>query len=308
VQQGKEAGMYAILGATGHTGSVIAETLLAKGEKVRAIGRNKDRLARMVGLGAEAFVGNTREAEFLTKAFDGARAVYFMVPPEPTSTDYRGHQRQMIEAGATALEATRVRYLVALSSFGADQESGTGPVVGLHEMEAKLERITGLNALYLRAGYFMENVLSQIGVIQNFGVIATPLRSDLLVPMIATRDIAAASAEHLLKLDFAGHQTRELQGQRDLSYAEATRIVGSAIGKPSLSYRQLPNEQFVEALTQMGMSRSFAELMVEMTNALNAGHMRALEPRSAANTTPTSFETFVQDVFVPAFRGKAANA
>jgi uncharacterized protein YbjT (DUF2867 family) len=300
--------MYVILGATGQTGSVIAETLLAKGEKVRAIGRNEDRLARMVGLGAEPFVGNAREAEFLTKAFDGARAVYFMVPPEPTSTDYRSHQRQMIEAGATALEATRVRYLVALSSFGADQESGTGPVAGLHEMEAKLGRITGLNALYLRAGYFMENVLPQIGVIQNFGVIATPLRSDLLVPMIATRDIAAAAAEHLLKLDFAGHQTRELQGQRDLSYAEATRIVGSAIGKPSLSYRQLPNEQFVEALTQMGMSRSFAELMVEMTNALNAGHMRALEPRSAANTTPTSFETFVQDVFVPAFRGKAANA
>lgn len=300
--------MYVILGATGHTGSVTAETLLAKGEKVRAIGRNKDRLARLVGLGAEPFVGNTREAEFLTRAFDGARAVYFMVPPDPASTDYRGHQRQMIEAGATALEATRVRYLVALSSFGAEQESGTGPVAGLHEMEARLGRITGLNALYLRAGYFMENLLPQIGVIQNFDVIATPLRSDLLLPMIATKDIAAAAAEHLLNLDFAGHQTRELLGLRDLSYAEATGIVGTAIGKPSLGYRQLPNEQFVEALTQMGMSRSFAELMVEMTNALNAGHMRALEPRSAANTTPTSFETFVQDEFVPAFRGKAANA
>jgi hypothetical protein len=56
------------------------------------------------------------------------------------------------------------------------------------------------------------------------------------------------------------------------------------------------------------MSREFAGLMVEMTDALNSGHMRALEPRSAANTTPTSFETFVQDVFVPAFRGKAATA
>jgi hypothetical protein len=56
------------------------------------------------------------------------------------------------------------------------------------------------------------------------------------------------------------------------------------------------------------MSREFAGLMVEMTDALNSGHMRALEPRSAANTTPTSFETFVQEVFVPAFRGKAATA
>jgi uncharacterized protein YbjT (DUF2867 family) len=299
--------MYVILGATGHTGSVIAETLLAKGEKVRAIGRSKDRLAKIGGLGAEPFVGDVANTEFLTRAFDGARAVYFLVPPEPTSTDYRGHQRLVIEAAATALEATRVRYVVALSSFGADKQSGTGPVAGLHEMETRLRRLTGLNALYLRAGYFMENVLSQIGVIQKLGVIATPLRSDLLLPMIATKDIAAVAAERLLKLDFSGHQMRELQGQRDIPYAETTRIVGKAIDKP-LSYTQLPNEQFVEALVQMGMSREFAELMVEMTDALNSGHMRALEPRSAANTTPTPFETFVQEVFVPAFRGKAVTA
>jgi uncharacterized protein YbjT (DUF2867 family) len=165
-----------------------------------------------------------------------------------------------------------------------------------------------LNALCLRAGYFMENVLPQTNVIKDFGVMATPLRSDLLLPMIATEDIGAAAAEHLLRLDFSGHQTRELQGQRDISYAEATRIVGAAIGKPDLASIQLPNEQFVEALTKMGFSNRFAGLMAEMTDALNDGRMRALEPRSAANTTPTSFETFVQNVFVPAFRGKAAIA
>jgi uncharacterized protein YbjT (DUF2867 family) len=304
----KEANVYVILGATGHTGSAIAETLLAKGEKVRAIGRSKERLARVIELGAEPFVGDVADSAFLTQAFDGARAVYFMVPPDPSSNDYRGHQHQIIEAGATALEAARVHYVVALSSFGADKESGTGPVAGLHEMESRLQRITGLNALCLRAGYFMENVLPQVGVIQKFGMIATPLRSDLLVPMITTEDIAAAAAEHLLKLDFSGHQARELQGQRDISYAEVARIVGGAIGKLSLSYMQLPNEQFIEALTQMGFSRSFAGLMVEMTDALNDGRMRALEPRTVGNTTPTSFETFVQDVFVPAFRGKAATA
>lgn len=300
--------MYVIFGATGHTGSAIAETLLAKGEKVRTIGRSKERLARVTELGAEPFVGQVADSAFLTQAFDGARAVYFMVPPDPSNDDYRAHQHQIIEAGATALEAARVHYVVALSSFGADKESGTGPVAGLHEMESRLQRITGLNALCLRAGYFMENVLPQVGVIQKFGMIATPLRSDLLLPMITTEDIAAAAAEHLLKLDFSGHQTRELQGQRDISYAEVARVVGGAIGKPSLSYMQLPNEQFIEALTQMGFSRSFAGLMVEMTDALNNGWMRALEPRTAGNTTPTSFETFVQDEFVPAFRGKAARA
>jgi uncharacterized protein YbjT (DUF2867 family) len=37
---------YVILGATGHTGSVVADVLLSKGQKVRVIGRDKGRLQR----------------------------------------------------------------------------------------------------------------------------------------------------------------------------------------------------------------------------------------------------------------------
>jgi len=134
------------------------------------------------------------------------------------------------------------------------------------------------------------------------------LRDDVACPMIATRDIGAAVADALLKLDFSGHQTRELQGHRDLTFGEAARIVGAAIGKPSLLYMRLPDPQVIQALTQMGMSQNHAELICEMAGAINDGRMRALEPRSAANTTSTSFETFVQDNFVPAFGGKAASA
>ena len=36
--------------------------------------------------------------------------------------------------------------------------------------------------------------------------------------------------------------------------------------------------------------------------------MKALEPRSERNTTPTTFETFVQEVFSPAYNGQAASA
>jgi uncharacterized protein YbjT (DUF2867 family) len=300
--------MYVILGATGHTGSAIAENLLAKGERVRAIGRSKERLAPLARYGAETLEGDATDSSFLTRAFEDARAVYFMVPPAPTSDDYRGHQTRLIEAGAKAFEATRVHYAVALSSFGADKESGTGPVAGLHRMESRFERISTLNALYLRAGYFMENLLPQIGVIQNFGMMAGPLRADLPLPMIATPDIAEKAAESLLKLDFSGYETRELLGQRDVTYAEAAAMVGAAIGKPDLNYVQLPDEQFLQAMTEMGVSRNFAELIGEMAGALNEGRMVALEARTAANTTPTSLETFVQTVFVPAYRGKGASA
>jgi uncharacterized protein YbjT (DUF2867 family) len=300
--------MYVVTGATGNTGSVVARALLAKGEKVRAVGRSKERLASLVSRGAEAFEADLADATALTRAFEGARAVYFMLPPDLTSTDYRPRQDRIVDAGAQALAAARVHYTVTLSSVGADQESGTGPVVGIHNMEWKFNQIPGLNLLHLRAGYFMENTLPQADVIRNFAMTAGPVRADLPLPMIATRDIGAAAADALLKLDFSGQQTRELLGSRDLSYNEATRIIGAAIGKPDLAYMQLPAEQVVQALTAMGASKNVAELIVEMAGAINDGRMKALEPRSAANTTPTSYETFVQDVFVPAFRGKAANA
>jgi len=300
--------MYVVLGATGNTGSLVAETLLTKGEPVRAVSRSKERLERLVSRGAEAVQADLADSAALTRAFDGVRAVYFMVPPDLQSTDYRAQQKRVIDAGAAALEAARVRYAVTLSSFGADKESGSGPVSGLHGMETRFNGISGLNVLHLRAGYFMENILPQVQVIQNFGMTAGPIRAELPLPMITTRDIAAAVADALLKLDFSGQQTRELLGQRELSYAEAARIIGAAIGKPNLGYVQLPPDQFIQALTGMGASRNFAELIVEMANAMNDGRMKALEPRSASNTTPTSFETFVQEVFVPAYRGKAATA
>jgi uncharacterized protein YbjT (DUF2867 family) len=301
--------MYVIVGATGNTGSIVAEKLLAQGEKVRAIGRDKGKLEKLAAKGAETATGEVTDAAFLASAFEGARAVYFMVPPNPMSNDYRAFQREVIEAGATALEKAKVRYVVALSSYGADKESGSGPVSGLHGMETRLAKISGLNVLFLRPGYFMENLLGQVPAIQNFGMMASPVKPDVALPAIATEDIGEAAAEHLLKLDFSGQSTKELQGQRDTSYAELATIIGKAIGKPDLKYVQLPGDEFVGVVTSMGLSKNFGELIVEMCDAMNDGRMKALEPRTAENTTPTAVETFVEQVFVPAFKGgKAASA
>jgi hypothetical protein len=59
-------------------------------------------------------------------------------------------------------------------------------------------------------------------------------------------------------------------------------------------------------MVEMGMSDQFARLLLEMTAALNSGHMRPLEPRTAQNTTPTTFETFIAQTFVPAYQHQAA--
>ena len=298
--------MYAITGATGNTGSAIANHLLAQGGKVRVIGRSADRLQSFKG--AEAFVADITDAGALTRAFSGAEAVYAMIPPHLTSDNYLAYQERVVEALATAIEKSGVKFVVALSSIGADKPDKTGPVVGLQRFEQRLSRVNSASVLFLRAGYFMENTLAQAGIIRATGAAAGPLRPDVKIPMIATLDIAAAAAEALSKLDFTGKQTRELLGQRDVSYAEATSIIGKAIGKPDLQYVQAGDEQLRPALMQMGMSRNVADLILELSAAINSGHVRALEPRSVNNTTPTSYETFVAEEFVPLYKQQTAAA
>lgn len=298
--------MYVVMGASGNTGHVVANNLLARGEKVRVIARNSAHLQLFVAKGAEPFVADAHDTNALTQAFQHADSAYVLIPPNSTSTDPRGYSDRISDAIAAAVQNTGIKNVVALSSIGAEQSSGTGPVVGLHRLEEKLSQNKNTNLLFLRAGYFMENTLPQVAAIQKMGFAVGPLRPDLKLPMIATRDIGTAAADALLSHSFQGKQIRELQGQRDLSYSEVAAIIGNAIGKPDLKYVQLNDDQVRGALVEMGMSEQFARVLLEMTAALNSGEMRALEPRSSENTTPTSYETFVADTLVPAYQHQVA--
>ncbi|HUA01371.1 MAG TPA: NAD(P)H-binding protein [Candidatus Aquilonibacter sp.] len=300
--------MYVVIGASGHSGNIVAESLLEAGEQVRVIGRSAEHLQRLVSKGAEACICDLADRLALTKAFDGAEGVYVMIPPNMTSRNYRAFQDRMTDSIASALEKSGVEYAVALSSFGADKKHKTGPVVGLHYLEERLSAIPSLNVVLLRAGYFMENTLAQAGIIKAMGAAAGPLRGDLDLPLIATQDIGEYAADALLAREFRGHPTQELLGERDMSMIEAASVIGHAIDNPDLSYLQLPPGEVRAAFLGMGASEDMADLMLEMCDALNSGHMAALEERTDSNTTPTSYETFVEDVFLPAFNTRAKSA
>ena len=291
---------YVILGASGNTGSIIADSLLSKDKKVRVVGRDAGRLQRFVRQGAEAFTGDVSDAAALTKAFSGARAAYLLLPPITSRED----QERESDAIAQAIRESGLRYAVHLSSYGAHVPEGTGPVTGLHSSEQKLNAIDGLNVLHLRAAYFMENNLSAISMIQEMGIFGHALLPDLKLPMTTTRDVGDYAAQRLLDLDFSGKETRELLGERDLSMAEATAIIARGIGKPDLRYVQFPYDQVQQVLEQMGMTAKKAAVYIEMFKAINAGILAAREPRSRENTTPTSFDNFVRDIFAPAYHGK----
>jgi uncharacterized protein YbjT (DUF2867 family) len=297
-------GMYVILGASGNTGSIIANFLLSKRQKVRVVGRDGGRLQRFVHKGTEAFAADLSDAAALTKAFGGARAAYLMLPP----LNSREEQERQSDAIARAVKDSALRYAVHLSSYGAHVPEGTGPVTGLHSSEQKLNAISDLNVLHLRAAYFMENNLTAIDMIHGMGLFGHALLPDLKLPMIATRDVGDYAAPRLLDLDFSGKQTRELLGQRDLTMTEATAVIARGISKPDLRYEQFSYDQVQQVLTQAGFSPKKAAVYIEMFESINAGLLAAQEPRSPQNSTPTSFEKFVQDVLAPAYHGKAFTA
>lgn len=285
--------MYVVTGATGNTGSVVAEKLLAAGKPVRVIGRSADKLQPLVNKGAKAIVGSLEDARVLAKAFEGATAVYAMIPPDYGANDYRASQKRAGEAIAGALREMRVTHAVNLSSFGAQNREGAGPVSGLGQQEDRMNGIPTLNVLHLRPAFFMENLYGFLAMIRA-GFVATPIKPDHSMPWIATRDIGEAAAAALLALGFKGQTTRELHGQRDLTFTEVTRVIGKAIGKPELKYIQAPYEDAEKGLMQAGFSLDVARGFCVMYRAMNDGRLRALEPRNDTNTTPTSIEAFVK--------------
>lgn len=127
--------MYVITGATGYTGSVAAEKLLASGAKVRVIGRDAKRLERFSKMGAEAVVADMADPAAAEKAFSGASAAHVLMPPNISAPDVRAYQEQVTDSLAAAVRKSGISHVVVVSSTGADRASGVGPVVGLHSLE-----------------------------------------------------------------------------------------------------------------------------------------------------------------------------
>jgi uncharacterized protein YbjT (DUF2867 family) len=288
--------MYVITGASGNTGHRVAELLLKAGKEVVAVGRDEKKLENLKAQGAKIALGDLEDADFLTKTFSQAKAVYALIPPKwDLQEDWRTYQRKISTAFAKAVKDAEVKNVVVLSSNGAQLPSGAGPVSGLYEFEQQLKAIGGLNILSLRAGYFMQNLYGVIGMIQGMGAFGYSLRADVKTPIVHTNDIADAAAKHLLALDFQGFSHVFVAGQRDLTMPEIAQALGKAIGKPDLQYLQFAEADAKAGMLQAGIPETIVDGYLELFNSLNTGAYLNDYTRSPENTTPTSIEDFAQE-------------
>jgi uncharacterized protein YbjT (DUF2867 family) len=244
-------------------------------------------------------VGDIEDGGFVRQALAGAEAAYLLIPPNLVTDDFRAYQKRVVENLASGVEAARVGHVVLLSSIGAHHREGTGPIVGVHEFEERLSKIGSLAALFVRAGFFMENVFMGLGSIKEQSVYGAPMPPDATVEMIASADIGAYAGQRLERLDFTGKSVVHLLGPTPVAQVEIARILGQAVGK-AVRYAQVSFEVVEKGMLQAGVKPSVVAAFMEMYQGAAKG-LVAPEPGQPVAHAPTTFESFAQNVFAPAF-------
>lgn len=292
----------AVIGATGHTGAVLADALLKKGDRVHAIGRDQRKLQNLKQKGAEIFSIDRfdRPAE-LTKAFAGCDAVFGLIPPNYQESDFEAYQDNLGKATKQAIVDSGIGYVVNLSSVGAHLPDGTGVIKGLYRQEKRLNEISKLNIIHLRPHYFMENLNWSIHLLKNYGILGTPVRADLPIPMIATHDIGLKAAEFLHALDFEGVQIFEQIGPKAITMNEVASTIGKAIGKPDLRYRQFPPDEVEKGLLRSGMKQNAVNLLLEMYKSINEEKFNVTQEMTPEHIGKTTIDEYAFSSFVPLY-------
>jgi uncharacterized protein YbjT (DUF2867 family) len=191
--------MIVVTGATGNVGRPLVEALTAAGEEVRAVSRRGQ------------FPGDLSDAASLRPAFEGASAVFLLLPP-----GFRGPLEPVLEQAAGAR-------VVLLSSQGV----GTGRHPSFFEDAV---RGSGLEWTVLRPGGFASNALQWAESVRSSRTLAAPF-GDVALPLIDPADIAAVAAAALVNASHIG-RTYELTGPSPVSPRDQAAAIGEALGEP----------------------------------------------------------------------------
>lgn len=272
--------MFAITGVTGQVGGVVARALLAAGENVRAVVRDPAKGAAWAKQGCEVALANMNDAAALTRAFGGADAVFVLLPPVFDPAPGYPESRAAIAALKEALIAARPARVVCLSTIGADaQEDNLLQQLG--NMEREL-RTLPMPVAFLRAGWFMENAVWDVGPALADGEIASFLYPlDRPVPMVATADVGRVAAG-LLRDAWTGVRIVELEGPRRTTPNEIAETFSRVLGRTVVA-RVVPRDTWEALFRSQGMQHP--QPRIRMLDGFNEGWIDFAAPAATVKGT-----------------------
>jgi uncharacterized protein YbjT (DUF2867 family) len=286
---------YVITGSIGHISKPIVQQLVAKNHRVTVITSSTDRVKDIEALGTEAAVGSVEDASFVSRAFEGADAVYLMIPPNwsPQGGWYE-YQQKVADIFVQAIQTGKVKFVVLLSSVGAHMRKGAGPVDGLGYAEERLESLKDVQVKVLRPSYFYYNLFSMIPLIKNMNIMGSNFGgTDEKLVLTDTSDIAEVASNHLSKLDFKGFSV-EYIGSDERHPNEIAKVLGDAIGKPGIPWVQFPDDQSLQGMLQAGLAEPIAKGYTQLGIALREGAMQASYWKNRPALGKVKLEDFAQ--------------
>ncbi|WP_030758684.1 MULTISPECIES: NAD(P)H-binding protein [unclassified Streptomyces] len=296
--------MIVITAPTGNIGSRLLSLLLdstpAQGEELRVVVRDPARLPDAVRDRVEVITGSHGDAEVVDRAFEGADAVFWLVPPDASLTPedaYRGFTRP----AAKALAAHAVGHVVGVSALGRGTPVAhrAGLVTASHAMD---DLIAGTGVAYraLACPSFFENLLEDVDTLRETGVFTDAIDADLKAPRAAVADIAAVAADLLRNRSWSGNDSVPVLGPEDLSPADLARIMTEQLGRP-VRYVQQPLDELYAELLGYRLDEAFAQGVVDMKRAKNEG-LDAGVTRTPGTGSPTGFRHWCAQTLAPAVR------
>ncbi len=260
--------MFVVLGVSGHTGKVVAETLLARKQPVRVVVRSANQGEAWRAKGADVAVASLDDVPALMRALQGASGLYALVPPNYGASAWLAEQLKRVDQAAEAVKASAVPHVVLLSSVGAQLPEGTGPIRAVRYGEQQL-RAAARNVTALRPCYFMENWAVGLGMAREQGVLPTFIPPQARIPMIATGDIGRVAAERLIA-GGSGHAIVELAGPEEYSPDQVAVEFGRLLGR-KVEAQAAPLSAVVPTMTSFGFSNEAARLFEEMYASFSKG-------------------------------------
>ncbi|MBW8244898.1 NAD(P)H-binding protein [Muricauda oceani] len=284
-----------VTGSLGNISRPLTKELIGKGHQVTVVSSNAGRTQEIEGLGAKAAIGLLEDLEFLKQTFSGADAVYTMVPPAnyfDHSLHLPSYYTRLGSNYAKAIEQSSVGRVVNLSSIGAHMDQGNGILLGTHLVENLLNDLPSEVVIsHIRPTEFYYNLLPQVHRIKNSGFMASNIDGEVVNAWVSPLDIATVVGEEITSVTME-RKVRYVASE-EITYDELVRILGKAIGQPSLGWVTLMDEQMIEGLVAIGMNPTIAEEMTEMYAAINSGllyeHYRLNRPSTMGQVKVRDF-------------------
>ncbi|WP_420115934.1 NAD(P)H-binding protein [Micromonospora sp.] len=294
--------MIVITGPTGNIGrhllSLLIEAAPTGREELRVVVRDPVRLPEDVRERVEVVVGSHGDAATVERAFAGADAVFWLVPPDASVTPdeaYSGFTRP----AARAFAAHGVGHVVGVSALGrgTPQAARAGLVTASLAMD---DLIAGSGVAYraLACPSFYENLLEEVDAIRADGVFTDTVTANRPAPMVAVADIAAAAAALLLDRSWTGVGTVPVLGPHDLSPDDLARIMSEELGRP-VRYRRQSLDELRSTMLGYGLNEAFVEAMVDMKRAKDEGLDSGVDRSPQAGPT-TAFAQWCARTLRPA--------